>query len=89
MGHASDLTLITLEFIFGIWVAMIPLGLLIYCHVKAWRATDVALSNLERFKQMINNTVWESFLVLLLMIVLRKLMISAMKYARELEDESD
>ena len=89
MSHAADLTLITLEFIFGVWVALIPMGLLIFFHVRAWRATDVALPTIERFNQTIRATLWESLAVLALIIVLRNFTYWFSKYLEERDSDSE
>lgn len=83
LGHAADLTLITIEFIVAAWIILIPLGLGIYCYVRAWRATDAALPAMDRFNQVIHETFWINFLLLVLMVALRKFMYWAIKYSHD------
>ena len=85
MAHAADITLLTMCFICGIWLAMLPLGLAIFVNVRAWHRTDHTLSNFERFNQTIQSTFWELMLLCVLLFVLRKIMISAMNYYDEKE----
>ena len=87
MSDAAYFVLITVEFIFGIWVSLIPIGLAIYFFLKAWHLTDPVLTNFERFRETINYIFWESLLVLVLMIVLRKIIYWAIDYSKKLESE--
>ncbi len=87
MSDAAYFVLITVEFIFGLWVSLIPIGLAIYFNVKAWNTTDPLLSNFERFRETIKSTFWENLLVLALMIVLRKIIYWAIEYSKKLESE--
>ena len=87
MSDAAYFVLITVEFIFGLWVCLIPIGLATYFFLKAWHATDPVLSNFERFREMIRSTFWESLLVLVLMIVIRKIVYWAIEYSKKLESE--
>ncbi len=87
MSDAAYFMLITVEFIFGLWVSLIPIGLAIYFNVKAWHTTDPLLSNFERFRETIKSTFWENLLVLALMIVLRKIIYWAIEYSKKIESE--
>ncbi len=87
MADAAYFVLITVEFIFGIWVSLIPIGLVTYFFVKAWHRTDPVLSNFERFRETISSMFWESLLALVLMIVLRKIIQWAIEYSKKIENE--
>lgn len=87
MSDAAYFVLITVEFIFGIWVSLIPIGLAIYFNVKAWHTTDPMLSNFERFRETIRISFWENILVFVLMIVLHKLIYWAIAYSKKIESE--
>ncbi len=66
---------------------MVPLGLMVFVHVRAWRQTDHTLSNFERFNQTIHYAFWETVLLLVLVIVLRKIVNWAIKYYEKKEKE--
>ena len=87
MSLAADLTLHTLVFICGVWVSLIPMGLLIFFYGRAWRATDAALTFYERFNLTIKATFWETMAVLALMIVLRNITYWAIKHSNETDSE--
>ena len=87
MADAAYFVLITVEFIFGIWVCLIPLGLGIYFFLKAWSLTDPVLSNFERFNETIRAIFWESLLVFVLMIVIRKIVYWAIEYSKRIESD--
>ncbi len=87
MSDAAYYVLITVEFIFGIWVSLIPIGLALYFNIKAWHTTDPLLSNFERFRETIRATFWENLLVFALMIVLRKIIYWTIDYSKKLESD--
>ena len=87
MSDAAYFVLITVEFIFGLWVSLIPIGLATYFFLKAWHLTDPVLSNFERFRETIGSIFWESLLVLALMLLLRKIVYWAIEYSKRIESE--
>lgn len=87
MSDAAYFVLITVEFIFGLWVCFIPMGLATYFFLKAWNLTDPVLSNFERFRDTVNSIFWESLLVLALMIIIRKIVYWAIEYSKKIESE--
>ena len=87
MSHAADLTLHTVVFICGIWVSLIPMGLLIFFYSRAWRATDATLTFYERFNLTIKATFWEVLAALALMIVLRNITYCVIKYLNATDSE--
>ncbi len=89
MSYAADLTLYTVVFICGIWISLIPIGLVIFFYSRAWRATDVTLTFYERLNLTIKATFWETLAALALMIVLRNITYWAIRYAKEKESESE
>lgn len=80
MAFAADMTLSTIVFICGIWLVLIPMGLMIFVNVKAWHRTDPTLSDFERFNQAISSSFWENVLIFELSIVLQKVMRWAFRY---------
>lgn len=84
---SSDMILHTIVFICGIWIAMIPLVLTVYVHVRAWHQTDPTLSNFERFNETIHYAFWETVLLCVLLFVLRKIVIWAINYYEKKERE--
>ncbi len=87
MSYAADLTLHTLVFICGVWISLIPIGLVIFFYRRAWRATDATLTFHERIDQVIRASFWETMAALALMIVLRNITYWAIKYSKEKESE--
>lgn len=87
MSDAAYFILITVEFIFGLWVSLIPIGLATYFFVKAWHLTDPILSNFQRFRATIRSLFWESLLALVVMIVIRKIVYWAIEYSKKIESE--
>ncbi len=87
MSDAAYFVLITVEFICGIWVSLIPIGVFLYFNVKAWNMTDPTLSTFERFNETIKATFWENILVIVLMIVIRKLVRWAVEYSKKIKSE--
>ncbi len=75
----------TIVFICGLWIAITPLALTVFVHVRAWRRTDHTLSNFERFNQTIHSAFWEMVLLCVLLIVLRKIVVWAINYYEEKE----
>lgn len=87
MSDAAYFILITAEFIFGLWVSLIPIGLATYFFVKAWHHTDPVLTNFQRFTETIKSIFWETLLVLVVMIVIRKIVNWTIEYTKKIESE--
>ncbi|MDE0637362.1 MAG: hypothetical protein OXI43_16110 [Candidatus Poribacteria bacterium] len=87
MSVAADLTLEVIVLISGVWVTLIPAGLFIFFHIRAWRDTDATLPLFERFNETIRATFWENIAVLALVIVLRNITYWVIKYCKEKDSE--
>ena len=87
MSQASSIILITVEFICGVCICLIPIGFFIYFNLTVWRTTDPTLPTIERLNQTFHETFWENVFTLVLMIAVRKFMSSVIKYSREMESE--
>ena len=85
LAPAADRMLLNIWFISGVWVILLPFALLVYFYVTEWQATDPALPWIERFNLMIRGILWESLLVLALLIALKQALIS---FEEWLEDKA-
>ena len=85
LAPAADRMLLNIWFISGVWVILLPFALLVYFYVTEWQATDSALPGIERFNLMIRGVLWETLLVLALLIALKQALVS---FEEWLEDKA-